>query len=109
MKIKNKLAELENTDLSIFGRVHGNRIYGYHVWTDEEVKEGDTVTIVNSNCEFEYDNAVGRFENNLLYCFICDLEIIDVDLTDYIPDKSNNGGAYAFADCKVLKVYEKSY
>ena len=98
-------------DLEIFGAVHnGDRLYGYRVWTDEsKLKAGQTVTITNSNCEFEYDNVRGCFENNLLHCFICDLQIIDVDLSGYNPDKSNNGGDYAFAECKVLKVGEIQY
>lgn len=108
MKIKNKLAELENADLGIFGKVDGNRIlYGYPIWTDaERLKGKDEVTITNSDCEFEFDAITSTFEKNLSHCFICDIEIIDVDLSGYIPGKSNNGGGYAFAICEVLKVYE---
>lgn len=83
----------------------------HQVWTDEEtLNEGQEIQLVNSNCEFNFDNVTGQFENeDLMYCFICDLEIIDTYLDEYIPDKSNNGGCYAFATAKVLKIYEKTY
>jgi hypothetical protein len=94
---------------------HKEEIFGnlkeYKVWSDEsDLKTGDTVYLVNTNCEFPYDNIAGSFEkHDLMYCYICELEIINVDLSEYVPEKSNNGGAYAFAECKVLKIIEKSY
>ena len=83
----------------------------YEVWSDtEDLKPEDTVMLVNSNCEFIYDNITGTFENHdLMYCYICELEIINTDLSGYEPSKSNNGGAYAFAECRVVKVLEKTY
>ena len=83
----------------------------YHVWSDTpELNPEDHVTIVNSNCEFTYDNITGTFENHdLMYCYICELEIIETDLSQYEVSKSNNGGAYAFAECKVTRVLEKTY
>ena len=34
----------------------------YHVWTDnEELNVGDEITLVNSNCEFYFDNVTGSF------------------------------------------------
>lgn len=85
----------------------------HQVWTDEEtLNPGDTVYLVNTNCEFPYDNVTGNFEkhsHDLMYCFICDLKITETDLTGYEPEKSNNGGCYAFATAEVLEVYEKTY
>ena len=82
----------------------------YVLTTDEEeVNVGDTVTLVNSNCEFEFDNVTGNFANNLLYYFIVDLKILESDLSDYEVSKSNNGGKYAFAEAEVLKVHLKDY
>lgn len=75
----------------------------------ENLEPGDEITLLNSNCEFEFDNVFGIFEKNLLYYYIADLEIVDTDLSEYRVEKSNNGGAYAYATCKVVKVYEKSY
>lgn len=80
------------------------------VWTDSsELKKGDIITIVNNNCEFEFDVVKNRFEENLLYAYIVNLNLLNTDLKEYEPSKSNNGGAYAFAECKIKKVIERSY
>lgn len=82
----------------------------YHVTTDAEtLKVGDEVTITNNNCEFEFDNVFGVFQTDLFFVYIADLEIVKVDYSEFEPDKSNNGGKYAYATCKVVKVYDKSY
>ena len=83
----------------------------YEVWSDtEELKPNDTVMLVNKNCEFVYDNITGTFENHdLMYCHICELEILETDLSYYVPERSTNGGAYAFAECRVVKIIDKSY
>ena len=84
----------------------------YHVWTDtdpNEVNVGDLVTLVNQNCEFSFDNIKGSFEEDLLYCLVCDLELLEYDLTEYEVGKSNNGGAYAYAGAKILKIKEIAY
>lgn len=96
-------------DLELFTRYFGC-LQKYIIATDEEtVNVGDTVTLVNSNCEFDFDNVTGRFENNPLYYFIVDLELLDLDLSDFDVSKSNTGGCYGYAECRVKKVYEKSY
>lgn len=84
----------------------------YQLWTDvepEEVKDGDTVYLTNSNCEFSYDNIKGTFEENLLYCIVCDLEFKESDLKEYIPNKSNNGGAYAYGTAIIKKIKNITY
>ena len=91
-----------------------NDVFGettkYILSTDaESIRKGDEVTLVNSNCEFEFDNYFGVFNNNLYFKYIVDLEVINTDYSEFVPEKSNNGGAYAYATCKVVKVYEKSY
>lgn len=89
----------------IFGNLHKTIIS-----TDAEaVRVGDEITLVNSNCEFEFDNVFGVFSNDLYFKYIVDLEIVNVDYSEFVPDKSNNGGCYAYATAKVTKVYEKSY
>lgn len=81
-----------------------------NITTDEEiVQKGDFVTLTNSNCEFEFDNIRAVFEDNLLYIFNVKLELLEVDYSEFEPDKSNNGGKYAFATCRVVEVYERSY
>lgn len=84
------------------------------VWSNEEnLQVGDHISLVNSSCEFEYDNITGTFHSHggyeLMYCYICELELLETDLSEYIPSKSNNGGAYAFAECRVKKILEKTY
>lgn len=89
----------------VFGKLTGRWIC-----TDaESVNAGDEVTLVNSNCEFEFDNVFGVFQTDLLHYFLVDLELVKTDYTNYKRSKSNNGGCYAYATCKVVKVYDKSY
>ena len=90
--------------------IFGDFRHKFVIATDEEeVVQGMTVELVNRNCEFEFDNVAGAFEMDLLYYFVVDLKLLNVDYSNYEVDKSNNGGKYAFAECEVLKVYEKSY
>ena len=70
---------------------------------------GDEVTLVNSNCGFEFDNITGTFNKDLYYYYIVDLELLETDYSNYEVNKSTNGGAYAYATCKVMKVHEKTY
>ena len=104
-KIKNRLLDEEEA-VELFGDFRKRFI----IATDEDsLNVGDVITLVNSNCQFEYDSIRGCFGQNLLYYFIVDLELKDVDYSSYVPEKSNNGGAYAFMTAKVLKVHKKSY
>ena len=85
---------------------------GYILATDADpqtVKVGQECYIVNRNCEFEYDNITGDFQKDLMYYIICDLEFVESDLSEYEPSKSNNGGAYAFATCKIKKIKDINY
>ena len=78
-------------DLEMAGEIFGD-LTGYILSTDEdELNVGDKVTLVNSNCEFEFDNVRGCFENNLYYYFIVDLELLEADYSNYKRSKSNNG------------------
>lgn len=80
------------------------------IWTDDPILMTDEIiTITNSNCEFEFDAVKGAFVNDLMYAYIVELELLETDLSNYVPDKSNNGGCYAFAECKVKKIIEKGY
>ena len=81
----------------------------YHVWSDHELTEGDTIKIVNKDCEEEFDCVTGEFCENILYCYISDISILDTDYSSYNHEKSKNGGEYAFATATVLKIYEKTY
>lgn len=103
-RVKEQLLDMELIN-EVFGSMHK-----YIISTDkDDLNVGDYVCLVNSNCEFEFDNVAGCFEDNLLHYFICDLEPRDLDLSNYDRSKSNNGGAYAYLTCKVKKVYNKTY
>lgn len=104
-KVKDRLLDLQQA-IEVFGDFRKR----FTIATDEDIlTTGEYVCLVNSNCEMEFDNVRGVFENNLLYYFIVDLELQDADYSQYVPEKSNNGGAYAFMTAKVLKVHRKSY
>lgn len=75
----------------------------------QSVTVGQECYIVNNNCEFEYDNITGNFQKDLMYYIICDLEFVESDLSEYEPSKSNNGGAYAFATCRIKKIKDINY
>ena len=74
----------------------------------DAVKIGETIRFPNTNCEHEYDCIDQEFKW-CTYAFIVSVEIIDVDCKEYIPEKSNNGGHYAFADAVITKVHESAY
>ena len=98
MKVK-EATNLEN----IFGDLSRKTI-----WTDDPILMTDEIiTITNSNCEFEFDAVKGAFVNDLMYAYIVELELLETDLSTYVPEKSNNGGYYAFAECKVKKIIER--
>ena len=80
------------------------------IWTDNPaLTTGEVVSIVNSNCELEFDACKGAFEQDLMYAYIVDLELVETYMREYVPAKSNNGGCYAYADCRVKKIHEKGY
>ena len=84
----------------------------YPLTTDtppEDINIDEDIYLVNSNCEFEYDNIAGAFQKDLLYCIICDLEFIESDLSEYQVNKSNNGGAYAYAKARIKKIKNITY
>ena len=100
---------MNKTDLRLANDIFGG-LNRRVISTDaESIKVGDEITLVNANCEFEFDNYFGVFANDLYFYYIVDLELISTDYSDFVPDKSNNGGKYAYATCKVVKVYEKTY
>ena len=81
------------------------------VWSNDSIlMTDDIITITNNNCEFDFDSISGEFLTEPAYfCFKVELEILKVDTSNYVPEKSNNGGCYAFAQCKVVKILEEGY
>lgn len=104
-KLKNRLLDEEEA-VELFGDFRKRFV----IATDEDsLNVGDVITLVNSNCQFEYDSIRGCFGQNLLYYFVVDLALIDVDSSDYVKEKSNDGGCYAYGKFRVLKVHMKTY
>lgn len=80
------------------------------IWSNNPLLSvGDIVLITNSNCEFDYDSIDWAFVENPIYTFVVNLELIDTDFSNYEVEKSNNGGKYAFASCRVLEIIEGGY
>ena len=103
------MSKFSKQELRMAEDIFGN-FRDMNITTDEEfIKKGDFITLTNSNCEFEFDNVRAVFENDLLYVFNVRLKLLDVDYSNFEPDKSNNGGKYAFATCEVEAVYDRSY
>ena len=79
----------------------------YEIESSVEPILNEIVYLVNSNCEFAYDSFSGYFTNSdNLKSYRVALEIVYEQLDDYIPEKSNNGGHYAFAGAKVKAILE---
>lgn len=79
----------------------------YEIESSVEPTINETIYLVNSNCEFNYDSFFGCFNNsNDLKTYKVEVEILYEQLDDYIPEKSNNGGHYAFAGAKVKAILE---
>ena len=70
----------------------------------DEIRKGANIVIVNPSIDDDFDVVEGVFQDTL-YAFIVDVEILDVNLSEYKPD--NTGVAYA--DVKILKVKERGY
>lgn len=78
----------------------------YTVYSEkiDTIKPGDTIYLTTS--EFMYDCVYAVFMNGIKKSARVEVEILMEDLSEYIPEKSCNGGAYGFASAKVLKILE---
>lgn len=74
----------------------------------DAIRVGRKIKITNPNCEWEYD-CVAECFTPTMYAYIVDLDLIDVDLSDYAPNLSNNGGRYAYAIAVIKEIKEKGY
>lgn len=75
----------------------------YVVWSNEEIQVGDTVELTTA--EMDFDAKTGYFESTHR-CFDISAEILSEDLSEYVPERSNNGGRYGYAIAKVIDVVE---
>lgn len=78
----------------------------YTVWAENihQLKEGDIIYLTTS--EFDYDCMCGCFMRNIRNSAEVEVEILNEDLSEYVPGKSTNGGCYAYAAAKVTKIIE---
>lgn len=76
----------------------------YTVYSEkiDQLKPGDIIYLTSS--ELDYDCIYGCFINNLRKHRDVEVEIIYEDLSEYEPEKSRNGGCYAYASAKVLEI-----
>lgn len=81
----------------------------YTVWSEKinELKKGDIIHLTTS--EFEYDCIYGCFMKDISRCARVKVKILNEDLTEYVPEKSCNGGCYGYAAAEVLEVLEVGY
>lgn len=68
----------------------------------KQLKEGDKIHITTS--EFPYDCRRGCFMNQLNHCAKIEAKVLHEDLSEYVPEKSTNGGCYAYALLEVIKI-----
>ena len=76
----------------------------YTVYSEkaDEIKAGDIIYLTTS--EFMYDCVYGVFMKGIRRSVRVKVEILNEDLSEYVPGKSNNGGCYGYASAKVIKV-----
>ena len=55
---------------------------------------------------FEYDCFYGCFMNGIKRRARVRVEILNEDLSEYVPEKSRDGGCYAYAAAKIVEVLE---
>ena len=68
----------------------------------EEIKTGDLIYLTTS--DFEWDCGYGCFINNLRGSIDVRVEILNEDLSEYVPGKHSDGGCYAYATARVVEV-----
>lgn len=74
----------------------------YVVESNSNIEIGDMIELTTSS--FDFDVVDGKFENGLNFRYNVNVEILDEDLTGYIPSQSTDGGAYAYATAVVNEV-----
>ena len=81
----------------------------YIVWSEKinELKKGDIIYLTTS--ELSYDCIYGCFMTDISRCARVNVRILNEDLSEYVPEKSTNGGCYGYAAAEVLEVLEVGY
>lgn len=71
----------------------------YKIWTDSETVNIDDIVTITDNPN-SYDNFLGVFEEDLYYCFVCDLQPFDLRMED---------DGYKYIQAKVTYIHERGY
>lgn len=69
---------------------------------DEEILVGDEVATTTS--EFPYNSLTHSFDNEAVKCYVVLGERIGEDYSEFVAEKSTNGGCYGFDYFKVVEV-----
>ena len=88
--------------LDDFKKVFEDGIYTVKSNKADEIKKGDLIYLTTS--EFEWDCVYGCFMNNLRGSVDVRVEILNEDLSEYVPGKHCNGGSYGYATARVVDV-----
>ena len=76
----------------------------YTVYSEkiDTIKPGDIIYLTTS--EFMYDCVYAVFMKGIRRSALVEVEILMEDLSEYVPEKSRDGGCYGFASAKVVRV-----
>lgn len=79
----------------------------YTVYSEkiDNIKPGDTIYLTTS--EFMYDCVYAVFMTGIRRSADVEVKILMEDLSEYVPEKSHNGGCYGFASAEVVKVIRR--
>ena len=76
----------------------------YIVYSEKanDIKPGDIIYLTTS--KFMYDCVCGVFMRDIRKSAKVKVEIMNEDLSEYVPGKHTDGGCYAYATAKVIEV-----
>ena len=79
----------------------------YTVYSEkiDTIQPGDIIYLTTS--EFSYDCVYAVFMNGIRKSADVKVKILMEDLSEYVPEKSHNGGCYGFASAEVVKVIRR--
>ncbi len=79
----------------------------YTVYSEkiDTIQPGDIIYLTTS--ELSYDCVYAVFMKGIRKSADVEVEILMEDLSEYVPEKSHNGGCYGFASAKVVNVIRR--
>lgn len=86
------------------------RLEHYIISTDEDtVKVGDSVTLLKTDLDVEFDNIRAEFEPNLFYYYEVDLEFEYDDELEFSDGETGCPLTFKTLIYKITKIYRKTY